>query len=225
MNRISAEPSFSVRALTEIRAAILKGSLIPGIRIRQEELAARLGVSRAPIRQALLVLEREGLVQCAAHGVAIVAPLDPSLVNEIYEFRQAIEGYVAAEVAARGLRDPEPLNAIVAQGHRAVQAGAVEDLIQLDLAFHSTLYRASGNRVVINVMQTQWDHIHRVMRLTLTLGRYRKQVWDEHASILKAIIRRQVSRARTLAANHTRNARAFLRASLHEHAKKHEGKL
>ena len=76
MKLIALPPTVSTRAAEEIRAAISNGTLAPGSRMRQEELAAKLGVSREPIRKALLLLEREGLVNVVKRG-AIVAPVDP----------------------------------------------------------------------------------------------------------------------------------------------------
>jgi DNA-binding GntR family transcriptional regulator len=212
MNPISPQPMFSSRAAEEIREAILNGNLPPGSRIRQEELAARLGVSREPIRQALAVLEREGLVTNVNRG-AIVAPYDIKMIEEIYEFRQAIESSIAGKVAARKDFDPLKLREIVMLGRKAVQDGLMDRLIDLDLDFHSELYRASQNRVVADVMQTQWGHIRRAMRMTLTIQNYRKQVWDEHEAILEAIVHGKVARARTLAAAHTRHA-AVLQAHI-----------
>ena len=205
MNPISPQPMFSSRAAEEIREAILNGNLPPGSRVRQEELAARLGVSREPIRQALAVLEREGLVNTVNRG-AIVAPFDIKMIEEIYEFRQAVESSVAGKVAARKDFDPAKLREIIVLGRKAVQDGLMDLLIDLDFDFHSELYRAAENRVVVDVMQTQWGHIRRAMRMTLTIQNYRKQVWDEHTAILDAIVHGKVARARTLAAAHTRHA-------------------
>lgn len=205
MNLIAPQPAYSLRAAAEIRAAILNGSLPPGARIRQEELAARLGVSREPVRHALLLLEREGLVSSVNRG-AMVSPVDLPLIGEIYEFREVVEGYVAAKVASRKDFNPAALRRIVAQGRRAARSGPLGRLIALDLAFHNELYLAAGNRVVINVMKTQWDHIRRAMRMTLKVRSYRRQVWNEHAAILQAIARRQPARARKLAASHMRRA-------------------
>lgn len=214
MRRIRREPVISEVATAEIRAAILEGTLVPGSRIRQEELAARLGVSRAPIRQALLVLEREGLVQIERWRGAIVAPLDPEFITDIYEFRGAVDAYVAGTLAARGEFDPAPLRQIVAEGRGAVHTEDLPRLIELDLRFHTGLYEAVGNRVLVHVMRAQWSHIRRVMAATLTISGYPRQVWDEHAAILEAIARRQVSRARTLASAHTSAARMVLTGNL-----------
>ena len=74
----------------QLRSAILSGALRPGSRIKQEALADQLGVSRAPVRQALLVLEREGLIKSGVTG-AIVAPVDRTMILDLYAFRGIIE--------------------------------------------------------------------------------------------------------------------------------------
>jgi len=91
-----------------------------------------------------------------ANRGAIVAPVDKEMIKEIYEFRQAIESYVAGKVAERKDFDPTKLREIIVFGRKTVQDGLVGLLIDLDLEFHSELYRESQNRVVVDVMQTQW---------------------------------------------------------------------
>lgn len=200
---------------TQIRAAILDGSLAPGSRIRQEELASRLGVSRAPVREALVVLEREGFVQTERWRGAVVASLDAQLISNIYDFRSAIDAYVAATLAARPNFDPGPFRKIVAVGRAAVSTPVdLRRLIDLDSQFHMGLYEAVGNRVLVDVMRAQWSHLRRAMAATLSISGYPQQVWDEHAAILDAIARRQASRASRLAQAHTIAARTKLLASL-----------
>jgi DNA-binding GntR family transcriptional regulator len=209
MRVIVPEPSASVRAAAEIRTAILNGSLPPGTRIRQEELADKLGVSREPVRQALVMLEQEGLVHNNVHRGAVIAPIDPSLIVEIYEFREVIEAY-AAETAAKSDFDSAPVRETIIHGRRAVKTGTIGDLIELDLRFHNQLYQRSANRVVMEVMRTQWSHIRRAMMMTLTAREYRDRAWNEHEAILDAIVAHDASRAGTLASAHARNARSFI---------------
>jgi DNA-binding GntR family transcriptional regulator len=99
MKPIASKSVLPVRATEEIRGAILSGALLPGTRIKQEELAARLGVSREPVRRALLLLQREGLVSTAPGRTATVASLDRRFIADVYELREVIEGLVAATVA------------------------------------------------------------------------------------------------------------------------------
>src|SRR5580704_11654330 len=213
MRALTRAPTISKRAVTEIRTAILTGNLPPGSPIHQEKLAAKLGVSREPVRKALVLLEQEGLVNIVGRS-AMVTLIDDQFIAEIYGFREVVEGYVAAMVAARKDYDPTKLRAILASGYKSVGTKSVDGLIELDQAFHNELYRASGNRVVIEVMETQWNHIHRAMMKDLSMDSFRKHSWDEHAGIFDAILRRQVSRARTLASAHIRAALARKEARL-----------
>jgi DNA-binding GntR family transcriptional regulator len=216
MNILSAQPAMSERVALQIRKAILAGNLAPSSRIRQEVIAKRLGVSRQPIRHALLVLEREGLVRILPNKGAIVSPLDRRLIMEIYEFREAVEAHVAEKVALRTNFDPAPLLKIIRQARAAIQIRNLEKLISLDLAFHNHLYLAAGNRVISEVMRAQWDHIRRAMLATLTVASYRKKAWDEHSAIVDAITRRQSTRARQLAIRHLASARTLFEADLSE---------
>lgn len=223
MKLITPTPMVSDRAAEEIRAAILNGTLAPGSRVRQEELAEKLGVSREPVRKALALLEKEGLVNSVPNRGAIIAPLDAPFIDQIYEFREAVETYVAAKVAEQGNLDCAAIRGVIAEGRKALRAGSRDRLIESDLAFHSELYKASGNPVVVEVMRTQWSHISRAMLMTLTVTAYQKQVWDEHEAIVEAIVMRDTARARELSSEHIRGAQALLRANLDQVIGKTEG--
>ncbi len=217
MKPIAIKSVMPVRAADEIRGAILSGALLPGTRIKQEELAARLGVSREPVRQALLLLQREGLVSTEPGRTATVASLDQRYIADVYEFREAIDGLVAATVAKLSAPDLTHIDEIVARGLEAVRLKNLRRLIELDIAFHSGLYEAANNRVLIDVMRDQWNHIRRVMAMVLGETSYRDRVWDEHAAILQAIRSGKPRRARAVAAHHTRAAKLMLLGSVASH--------
>src|SRR5438128_11057097 len=84
-----------------VRSAILGGRYAPGARVPQDELAQQLGVSRMPVREALRVLEMEGLVELRPHRGAIVVDLRPEEIGEIFEIRAMLEGRAAALAAPR----------------------------------------------------------------------------------------------------------------------------
>lgn len=209
MKPIAIKSVMPVRAADEIRGAILSGALLPGTPIKQEELAARLGVSREPVRQALLLLQREGLVSTEPGRTATVAFLDQRLIADVYEFREAVDGLVAATVAKLA-PDLTHIDEIVARGREAVRLRNLRRLIELDIAFHSALYEAANNRVLIDVMRDQWNHIRRVMAMVLGETSYRNRVWEEHSAILQAIRSGKPRRARAVAAQHTRAAKVLL---------------
>ena len=209
MRRLKRSPAENV-ATAELRKAILSGSLSPGTRLRQEELAERLGVSRMPVRQALSVLEREGLVKPDPWRGAIVAPFEPDVIRDLYAFRAILERSIAAMLAQRTDFDPTPFHELIIAGRNATVTGDLSRLMELDLRFHTRLYEAIGNRVLLEVMRGQWAHIRRMMAATLTPDGYRNRIWDEHAAILKAIETHDVEAAKSLAEAHITAAAVFV---------------
>jgi DNA-binding GntR family transcriptional regulator len=163
-------------------------------------------VSRAPVRQAIVVLEREGLILTDRLRGAIVAPLDIPLIHDLYQFRGTIERDVAETLARRSDFDPAEVRGIVKAGNAAAPKNDRARLIELDLRFHTGLYDAVGNRVLSQVMRGQWAHIRRVMAGTLAIEGYPRQVWQEHSAILEAIETHDVSLAGSRAAAHTEAA-------------------
>jgi DNA-binding GntR family transcriptional regulator len=190
----------------EIRSAILSGSLAPGRRIRQEELAELYQVSRVPIREALRVLEGEGLIRNDRWRGAIVTPLDVNLIRDVYEFRGIVDTHVAKTLASRADFNFDKVRKIITSGRLAAQKHDVGRLVKLDLDFHTSLYDAMGNSVVCDVMRGQWTHIRRIMGGTLTISGYPEQVWDEHSTILEAIEQHNPDLAVLRASEHTRAA-------------------
>jgi DNA-binding GntR family transcriptional regulator len=209
LNRIPIE-ILRARVAQEIRMAILRGELPPGSHVKQEHLAAQLGVSREPVRQALLLLQREGLVHAQPNRRAMVAPLDRQLISDVYGFREAVEAAVVAMLAQAPNFDATPLHEIIARGRTAVRQGDRSKLIQLDMTFHASLYEAAGNQVIIEVMRGQWSHIRRVMAMVLARASYRQRVWDEHEAIVRNICAGRAASASAAASRHIRAAKKML---------------
>jgi DNA-binding GntR family transcriptional regulator len=208
MRRIRRSSDLSERVAERLREAIFRGDLGPGRRVRQEELADRLGVSRAPVRQALVILEREGLVQADRLRGAIVAPLTVELIRDLYELRTGIERHVAECLARRTDVDSGVLEELVAAGRESASTASPQ--MELDLRFHTALYDALGNRILSDVMRGQWMNMRRVIAASVKIDGYSRQIWDEHTAILEAIMAHDPGRAGALAAAHTMAASARL---------------
>ncbi len=198
------------RVAEELRAAILRGDLPPGSQVKQEELAAQLRVSREPVRHALLLLQREGLIHARPNRSVIVAPLNRQVISDVYGFREAIEVMVVGRLARLRKFDVQPLLEIIARGRAAVRQGDLSALIRLDMSFHTSLYEAAGNQVTVEVMRGQWSHIRRVMAMVLDRAAYRQKVWDEHEAIVRSISAGSAAAARAAAARHICAARKLL---------------
>jgi len=210
---LPAQPGLVERVHGALRDAIGDGTLAPGARITQEDLAARLAVSRQPVLQALRLLKQEGLVLDAPGRGLLVAPLDAERIADVYEVRAALDG-LAARLAAqrRAVLDPQLLE----RGRRAARGRDIRAMVEADEAFHHAIYAASGNPLVAQSAQPHWVQLRRVMAAVLQSSRQREPIWDEHAAIADAIARGAAAEAARRMEEHARQASEHLRARLAE---------
>ena len=136
-----------------IRGWILDGTLKPGERVIELEVAAKLKVSRAPIREALWLLAKNGLVQISAHRGATVTQLSADDIRDIFEIREALETLAAKRIRAsaapdRGARLKDALRAM----EDAAKTRDMSRFSEADLSFHQTLWSLAGNRHLGDVL-------------------------------------------------------------------------
>lgn len=180
------------RLLDRTHAAILEaicdGTLAPGERVTQEAIAARLGVSRQPVGQALGLLKARGFLKETGRRGLAVAHLDAGFFAAIYELRSAIEP-AAARLAAHKITDSdrEEGRELLREGNQVLRTGDLRALIRADTRFHAYIYRLSGNPLFGEVMDQYWMHLRRAMGEVLRSRTEAKRVWREHASILAAL--------------------------------------
>ncbi|CAM3557142.1 GntR family transcriptional regulator [Kibdelosporangium persicum] len=164
----------SDQALSAIRRAIVAGELAPGTPVKDVELAAQMGLSRTPVREALARLADEGLIETKPHSYTRVTQLDSAAVRDAHAVVQSMHG-LATRLAVPKLT-PRHLDAMRAANLRfasAVDASALEDAIACDDAFHDVLVQASENRAVAATIQRYTPLLHRAIYLYLgsPLGR------------------------------------------------------
>ncbi len=183
--------------------AIVDGSLAPGERITQEEIAEQLHVSRSPVLQALRLLKKDGLIEDAPGRGVQVAPLEPEWVGRLYEVRGALDALAARLAAqARAVID----HALIEQGRLISQTGDLKRIIDADMAFHYAIYAASGNPLIAENANLYWVHLRRVMGAVHRLSKQRSAIWDEHEEIAEAIGRGDADRAVFLTEQHVTRA-------------------
>jgi DNA-binding GntR family transcriptional regulator len=195
------------QAYDVIRNALCDGTLKPGDRVTQNEIADRLDVSRQPVVFALAKLKEQGfLIDAGRRGLA-VAPVPPELVTAIYQFRSAVEPLVVrlatGRLDAASVRD---LKALVARGRRFAEAKDRRAALDADMAFHSALYRLSGNPIVADTMDVNWQHLRRGMVEVLRSPGLSMSVWREHGQILDAMQAGEADRAAALMQDHVTGA-------------------
>jgi DNA-binding GntR family transcriptional regulator len=194
-------PTLREHATEAIRRAILSGGLRPGERLREEALAAQLGISRGPLREAVRALEQEGLVRSEPHRASYVATLAEDEVWEVYRVRAEVEAIAArrvAQVVAEDAAQLRPYTDLLAQLRRAVEMGDLPALAAADLAFHHRLMEDSGYTHLPRVWATM-DGIVRA-RMTAILaeqpqGSIVGYTAESHAPIVEALASGDPARA------------------------------
>ena len=146
-----------------LQQAIVSGELQPGQRVRDVDLAAQLGVSRTPVREALQRLEDEGLVETLPGALTRVVPLDTQAAREAFPVVAVLHG-LAARLAVEQLteRDLALLRQANERLGAALEAGDVTRAVQADDAFHSVLVRASGNSEIQHVLDRLMPKVRRL---------------------------------------------------------------
>ncbi|PJF08045.1 GntR family transcriptional regulator [Pseudorhodobacter sp. MZDSW-24AT] len=169
------------RLLDEIR----NGTLAPGARLRETDLADRLGISRTPVREAIRQLETDGLVIHLPRQGATIRSLDHAEVVELYEMRAVLEG-TAARLAARAASDIElaELAALNAELDRAPVGDAARELNRV---FHRTLIDAARNRFLIKSMSALQKTLLILGPTTLGDPDRARRAVTEHAAVLAAL--------------------------------------
>jgi DNA-binding GntR family transcriptional regulator len=191
--------------------AITDGSLAPGERITQEEIAEQLHVSRSPVLQALRLLKKDGFIEDAPGRGVQVAQLDPKWVASIYEIRGALDA-LAARLAAARKQGIDP--SLIARGREAALGTDLKAIIDADLAFHNAIYAASGNPLIAESANKYWVHLRRVMGAVHRVSTHRTTLWDEHAAIADAIAQGDAERAALLSDLHIGRASATVVSQL-----------
>lgn len=212
-----ARESLTDQVREAVLAAICDGRLAPGQRIRQEELAAELGVSRQPVVQALGLLKAQGFLQPHRRKGLEVARLDPDFVVRLYEVRGALERLAVGRAAAApgaGLRREG--EAAIADGRTAIAAGDARGLIEADLRFHRALWAAAGNPLIAETIEGHWAHLRWAMRNILGIAGYPEQVQREHQAVLEAVCAGDAPAARAAMDAHLRTAAETVSRALRE---------
>ncbi|WP_024518476.1 GntR family transcriptional regulator [Bradyrhizobium sp. Tv2a-2] len=202
-------PNLADQVYERILEAITDRILPPGQRVRQNELADKLGVSRQPVSHALHILHRQGLLAESGRRGFEVTQLDPQRIRQLYEVRGAMDALAAKLAAERSRLDAagrECLEAALREGRAADSKTPLGRLIARDVDFHSAIYRLAGNPVIEEMIAPQWPHMRRSMATVLAELDYRESAWTEHAEIAAHILSGHAEAAEASAMAHALNA-------------------
>ncbi|WP_410573693.1 GntR family transcriptional regulator [Amycolatopsis sp. cmx-4-61] len=189
-----------------IREAVFDGGYAPGSQLREVELAGALGVSRGPVREALLKLEREGLVHSEWHRGTTVTALSDADVAELDSLRAALEQLAVERVVAHA--GDEDLAAIDAVVRRMERAADEHEMVRCDLEFHDAVYAAAGHRRLHEAWLAIRSQVHLFLltRIGVATDGYLAGIPAEHRELATALRARDREAALALFAEHRRHA-------------------
>jgi DNA-binding GntR family transcriptional regulator len=189
-----------------IREAIFNGAYAPGAQLREVELASALDVSRGPVREALLRLEREGLVRSAWHRGATVTTLSPQDLAELDSLRSALEPLAVEQVIAHA--SDEEIAAIEQAAERMARVDDEHEMVRRDIEFHDLVYAAAQHRRLEEAWQAIRSQVHLFLltRIGLHSDGYLAHMPEEHHELAAALGARDADAALELFAEHRRHA-------------------
>lgn len=191
------------QTIEALRDRIIRGVYAEDAPLRQDAIAAELGVSRIPVREALRQLEAEGLVVFNPHRGAVVSSLSLNEIEELFDLRSQIESDLVRRAVVRTTKEDLTRAKEILQAYDAAfRKGEVTAWGTLNWEFHSTLYAPADRPFTMATVQRLHQQSDRYLRMQLVLTRGESRASDEHHAILAAVSARDVKHASHLMRQH-----------------------
>ena len=189
-----------------LREAILRGDLEPGERLMELQLASKLGVSRTPIREAIRMLEQEGLAITIPRKGAIVAGMTEKDMQDVLEIREALEE-LSVQVACDKITEEEIKK--LAENKRlfeqSLETKNIKRMAEADVAFHDVIYQATDNPKLVNMLNNLREQMYRYRVEYLKDEENYKELLKEHEAIYDGIVRRDKQAVTSMIRKHISN--------------------
>lgn len=189
-----------------LREAILRGDLKPGERLMELQLAEKLGVSRTPIREAIRMLEQEGLAVTMPRRGAEVARMTLKDMEDVLEIREALDE-LAVRIACARITDEQlkKLSEVKKQFESSTQTGDVKQIAEADVSFHDVIYEATGNPKLVTLLNNLREQVYRYRVEYIKNPKNYPVLIKEHEAILQSLKDREVDRAVSAMQEHVAN--------------------
>ena len=189
-----------------LRTAILKGDLKPGERLMELQLASKLGVSRTPIREAIRMLEQEGLARTSPRKGAEVAGMTEKDMEDVLQIRCVLEE-LAARLSCQNITDEEmrKLKIAMVAFEEKTREGNVVELAKADVTFHDIIYRAADNPKLLVLLNNLREQMYRYRTEYMKDDRIHPVLIREHKEMVKALESRDQELVAREVRQHLRN--------------------
>lgn len=200
-----------------LRRAILTNTFQPGDRLMEMKLAAQLGVSRTPVREAIHLLEKESLVRQIPHKGVVVAGITLKQLRDVLEIRSMLEELAVQLACRRGTEEGFAKLQVAADdfAQAVKQEKDVTVLAAKDVAFHDVIYHMTDNERLIELVGSLWQQIYRY-RIERLKGVNRESLAQEHQDLVQAICARDEEAAVRMARLHISNQEVTITKQLEE---------
>lgn len=181
--------SLRERVLDALRTAIITGELKPGETLVETDLAAQFGVSRAPLREAINILNSEGLVETVPYHGTKIKKLARNDIEELYSIRSMMEGFAIQRIIAAGeaKATAEELNDICQRMLKAAEKDSLIEVNRIDRVFHDTLINRAEHQMLRGLWSNVTLRVQQVMALRNQSKGDLRQIAMNHISIVNAI--------------------------------------
>ena len=197
-----------------VKSEVLAGPQNEGEFLTEEAVAAELGMSRTPVREAFVRLEAERLLELLPHKGALIRPISYREIVEVMEVRQMIEIFAARRSLERGAEIAADLAALLSEQRSLAKRGDAQAFIDCDRRFHTEIVTAAGNGLLVDSYQSLRDRQLRMGVRAIAGDPARiQQVLQEHGEIVSAFEARDPERARAALETHLRTTLDVLRGS------------
>lgn len=199
--------TISIQVAQELRRRILAGHYPQGVKLQQEQIAAELGVSRSPVREALGQLEAEGLVVLTPQKGAQVSPISRDEIAELFELRLLVEPHlIALAIAEMTEADLNKATSIISE----MADISLDGWGDANWRLHETLYAPAGRPGMLKLLRRTHETIGRYIRMQVMATNGRADAHREHKLILDACRKRDAGQAVTLLREHIESAGRLL---------------
>lgn len=211
MQNLSEHPPLHDRAYEMLRQAILKGEFAPGERLFETDLAARLGISRSPVREAIRRLQQDGLLDVKPRLGIFVATIDVAEIDAFYRMRSALEGASASLAAERATGEElDGLAALLDQGEAAVAVGDHAEVVRIADGFHKVIHSAARSQRLFNLLTQIYGQVTHFRNVTLRMPGRAEDAFRGHEVLLEYLRARDAAGAEEAMRAHVNDARLAL---------------